>query len=176
MNDQRRFCGKCGTEYVSEFDVYCRLCGRPTVPSVTPVTVEPSHWNWRFLLVIPAFAIGLVVPGFLVRISTELGTLLPLVGGGFSYLAEFAQVVTDGFCSVTFSQIVAPSGKYKVSVIAGLLVLLSAIVYFSFTSETGYYLRAGEGTVVWETTLVLASVGSAGIAVIFADRNTKRAV
>jgi len=125
-------------------------------------------------LVIPAFVIGLVVPGFLVRVSTELGTFIPLVGGGFSYLAEFAQVVTDGFCCVTFSQIVAPSGKYRVSIIAGLLVLLTAIVYFSFASETGYYLRAGKGSVVWGMVLVLASVGSAGIAVIFAYQNTKR--
>ena len=158
------FCGRCGAEYPSADDQFCRICG-------TSINVKTKssgfHWNWRFVLVIPAFLIGILVPGMLVRISTEL--VIPAGDTLFLPLAELGQSMADGAFSVFLPRMVAPHSKMQISFAAGILVvaILTSILAYSFA--TNYYAGAGTGTVVWQVILFVLTGLAAGVAMLYAQ-------
>ena len=160
------FCGECGTRYPPEDDRFCRSCGRPVHETRTRANLSAFRWNWRFLLVIPAFLIGIVVPGMLVRISTEL-----VIPGGdtlFLPMAEIGQSMADGACAVFLPRAIAPHAKFYISLASGILltVILGSTLAFSFV--TNYYAGVGTGTVVWQVVLFITTGFAAGVAVLYA--------
>ena len=89
------FCGNCGTAFTSADDQYCRICRQSEHHTGTAPRSAATRWSWRFLLVIPAFVAGYFVPGMLVRISTELGTLIPGVGVLFVHMSQVGQGLAE---------------------------------------------------------------------------------
>lgn len=160
------FCGRCGTEYPSVDDQFCRICGTPVNEIKKKSNSNGFHWNWRFVLVIPAFLIGIIVPGMLVRVSTELA--IPAGDTLFLPMAELGQSMADGAFSVFLPRVAAPHSKKQISLAAGILVvlILSSILALSFA--TNYYAGAGVGTIVWQVVLFLVMGLAAGIATLYA--------
>ena len=169
------FCGNCGTAYASEGDQCCRSCGQSVTTTRTAPRSAAYRWNWRFLLVTPAFLVGIIVPGMLVRISTEIILFVPM--------AEFGQSMVDGACAVLFPRAVAPHHKMGISITAGILVMVISVFYFAssflftnyYEAGVGKYAGVGKATVVWQVVLVLTMIAAAGIAVLYAHVQAKRA-
>jgi len=119
--------------------------------------------------VIPAFAVGLVVPGIIARFAIELWPegFFPW-SHWIDWLIEkwaiLMQSVLDGFCAVYFTARVAPRGRLAVALIAALIlaVALGAVVMGTFT--LGYW--GHDYTVAaWPLTLMATQLVSAGAAV-----------
>jgi predicted nucleic acid-binding Zn ribbon protein len=161
------FCGSCGTKYPSEDDQYCRSCGQSVSKTQTKASSSDFRWNWRFALVIPAFLIGIIVPGMLVRVSTEL--VIPAGDTLFLPMAEIGQSMADGAFSVFLPRMVAPHSKLPISLVAGILVvvLLGSVLLYSFA--TNYYAGVGTGTIVWEVVLFVVTGLAAGVAMLYAQ-------
>jgi hypothetical protein len=169
------FCGNCGTAFTSADDQYCRICEQSEHHTGTAPRSAATRWSWRFLLVIPAFVVGYIVPGMLVRISTELGTLIPGAGVLFVPMAEGAQTLVDGACAVLFARFVVPYAKMGVSLAVGITVgiLTTGLMLFTLFF-TNYYAGVGFGTVLWQVVLMFLSVIGAGLAVLYAYIQAKQ--
>ena len=122
MARRHGFCGNCGTAFTSADDQYCRICGQSEHHTGTAPRSAATRWSWRFLLVIPAFVAGYILPGIMVRTSTELLTLIPGVGVLFEPIAQVGQGLVDGACAVLFARFVVPHTKMGVSLTAGITV------------------------------------------------------
>ena len=169
------FCGNCGTAFTSADDQYCRICGQSEHHTGTAPRSAATRWSWRFLLVIPAFVAGYIVPGMLVRISTELGTLIPGVGVLFVHMSQVGQGLVDGACAVLFARFVVPHTKMGVSLTAGITVGILTTGFVLFTLFfTNYYAGVGFGTVLWQVVLMFLSVIGAGLAVLYAYIQSKQ--
>ena len=168
------FCGNCGTGYASEDDQFCRACGQSVHETGATPRSTVFQWNWRFLLVVPAFVIGIIVPGMVVRISTELGSLIP--GGDvlFSPMAELGQVVVDGACAVLFPRAVAPHSKMGISLLAAIIVTVVTGLILAFAYFNNYYAGVGFSTVLWQVGLMAIMIMAAGVAVLYAHVQAKR--
>ena len=161
------FCGKCGNRFPSEEDHYCRTCGQSANLAETNPHTSGFQWNWRFLLVIPAFLIGIILPGMLVRISAEL-----VIPGGDSLFLPFAEVsqsMADGAFAVFLPRLAAPHSKKKISLGAGILLIaiLGSILAYSFATD--YYAGVGAGTVLWQVVLFLITGLAAGVAMLYSQ-------
>ena len=171
------FCGNCGNEFTSADDQYCRICGQSANHNGTAHRPAARHWSWRFFLVIPAFIFGYTIPGMVVRISTELGTLIPGVGVLFLHMAELGQVLVDGAGAVLLSRFVVPHTKMGVSFAAGITVgvLITGFVLYTLFL-TNYYAGVSFGTVLWQVVLMFLSVIGAGLAVLYAFIQDKKSL
>jgi len=162
MAESRLFCGICGAKFASSEDGYCGICGNDTRPNHSSRTFRRSL---RMVLVLPAFVIGILVPGLLVRISTELA----IPGGGTWLLpmAELGQSMSDGAFSVLLPWWAAPHSKQLISVIAGVLTICFVAFFMIDSLTTGYFDGVGSGTVLWQFILALVTGASAGIIVLY---------
>ena len=94
--------------------------------------------QWRWLLVLPAFLLGFV-PGFLIRFSWEMGSSwIPGMDFLMIRMAEFAQTMADGGCSVFFAGYVAPRRARAVRLVAATMtfVIVGATSFMSFLMIT----------------------------------------
>ena len=135
---------------------------------MTESPATPSPWKW--LLVLPAFAFGFVVPGFLARISWEWGTsFIPsFIPGINTFMEEWArayQGLLGGFCAVFFAAYVAPRAQLVVSIVGALLMSTWGGGLLLVTLVSGYYADVNAVRVVWESLLIFLSVVGAGGAV-----------
>lgn len=126
---------------------------------------QPSSWLW--LLVVPAFLVGLFLPGILVRISWEFASSwIPGVNTLTKRWSEFLQSGVDGFCAVYFAQTIAPYGKVWISIVAAIVVAtVSGGVLAGTLLFTNYYEGVGIGTILWNSGLILVTVAAAVVAV-----------
>lgn len=92
---------------------------------------SPSKWRWLFVL--PAFLVGIVVPGLLIRISWEFGSSwIPFVDDFISSWSQVLQSIADGFCGVFFAAGAAPAHKRLIAVSAGLIIVAYSGLTFLF--------------------------------------------
>ncbi len=118
---------------------------------------------WRWLLVLPVFAIGYVLPGLLVRVGWEFGTSwIPFVDDLIVNVSEFLQSIVDGVCSVYFAAVVAPSHRKLVAIIGAMVVAGIASVFVWSLLLTNYYEGVPGRTVTWEGVLVATGFIAAG--------------
>lgn len=103
-----------------------------------------------------------------VRISTELGSLIPGGAGFFLPMAELGQSMSDGAFAVLLPRAVVPHAKVGVSLAAGISVLIISALFFAFAFSTNYYSGVGYATVVWQGTLMITTVVAAAVAVLYA--------
>ncbi len=167
------FCGHCGAGVGSEHDQYCEACGQSLHGTGATPRPAASWWHWRFLLVIPAFIVGIIVPGLVVRISTELGSLIPGGDALFMPMAELGQSVTDGVCAVLFPRAVAPRSKTGISLAAALVITVIVGLLLSNAYITNYYAGVGGATVIWQVALMLTTIAAAGVAALYARVQTR---
>ena len=170
-----QFCGNCGVEYTPGGDEYCRSCGQSIHGAKITHPLGKSWWSWKFLLVIPVFAIGYMVPGLLVRMSTEVLSLLPFGSTLFLTMAKLGQSITDGLCAVLFTRAVAPHHKFGISIAAAVVVTFGAAYSLMFITSTNYFEGVGSATVLWNVVLILLQVIAAWVAVLYAHSRTNRA-
>lgn len=84
-------------------------------PMTYPIEVKRRVTWWRWLLVLPAFAFGFFVPGFLIG----------LLYGAFLESQTWKMMVQSfagGWCAVLLPSYVAPKGKDKVALLSGLVL------------------------------------------------------
>ena len=115
--------------------------------------------QWRWLLVLPAFLLGVFVPGFLIRFSWEMGSSwIPGMDFLVIRMAEFAQTMADGGCSVFFAGYVAPRRARAVRLVAATMTFVIAGGNFIYVLLNDYYQGATTLATSWDIVLVVTHI------------------
>jgi len=93
------------------------IYSQPTTPKPADVIKKKSTW-WRWLLVIPAWPVGALIPGALLRIVN--GWWVSDTTLSWIWVEMIASGV-DGYCGVLFLSLVAPKYKYGIAIDVGII-------------------------------------------------------
>ena len=142
-------------------------------PSDSQVALSVEHRSpFRWFAVLPAFVVGLIVPGLLIRFAWSWYPegFMPWshwIDWALERIAEVFQSGADGYCAVYFPAAVAPKGRLVVAITATLLLGMAYGAILMFGWGTGYF--AEEYTMsAWPIFLILVSLAAAvaGAAII----------
>lgn len=107
---------------------------------------------------LPAFLIGFV-PGFLIRFSWEMGSSwIPGMDFLIMRVAEFAQTMADGGCSVFFAGYVAPRRPRVVRLVAATMTFVIVGGNFIYVLLNDYYQGATTLEASWDIVLVVTQI------------------
>ena len=133
-------------------------------------SAEPFRWHYRLLLVIPAFLIGFIVPGVLIRSLTELGSLAFSNSFLIDNFARINQAIVDGSCAVWFARMVVSQGKHTIAKIATYMVVISISLVLIGSYLLNYYRGVPADVVTWEVTLILITAASSVLTLTYGQR------
>jgi hypothetical protein len=123
------------------------------IPNYSEPQESPPKWRW--LLVLPAFLAGSLLPGLVVRFAWELGSSwIPFVDQFISGWSQILQSIVDGVCGVYFAFAVAPSRKRLIAVGAGLIVVAYSGLFLLWIFVTDVWDDGSTWAVVRDASLV----------------------
>ena len=118
---------------------------------------------WRWLLVSPAWLVGLFLPAVLVGLLHNLfgpESWIPFVETVYMYFSELVKSTVSGLCAVLFAAEVAPAGKGIVAICGALVVVLVMLVVLVVVFLGGPWDVWGVGGSLWRFANILITAGA----------------
>ena len=120
----------------------------------------------RWICLVPAVVLGIIVPGMIVRILFE--DIFPLMNVTSIFRIKGApmllQAVVDGIAPIYIASSIAPRGKKAVSLITGFLLVATFFGVTMTSFGVNYWRDVPASTVLWHVFLGALTAVTAGIA------------